>query len=151
MPVGPILPATDDPDSAGFWAATREGKFVVQKCGGCGELRFPPRPFCKYCQSNDFSWHPVSGRGRIWSFAIAHKPVYPALADFAPFPIVIVELEEKPTLRISGNVLAAPGAAINSVDPAKLRIGQPVHVTFQQVAEDVVLPQWLLTPPPGAA
>jgi uncharacterized OB-fold protein len=144
MAVSILLPATDEPDSAPFWAAAREGRFVVQKCGQCGRLRFPPRPNCRACQSSEHSWVAMSGNGRIWSFAVAHKPVLPAFEPYAPFPIVIVALEEEPRLRIAGNVLTAPGAAINSVDVATLKIDQRVKVSFEKVADDVSLPRWVL-------
>jgi uncharacterized OB-fold protein len=144
MAVSILLPATDDPDSAGFWAATRERRFVVQKCESCGRLRFPPRSHCRACQSAKLAWVPMSGRGSIWSYAVAHKPVLPAFEPFAPFPIVIVALEEDAKLRIAGNVLAAPGAPINSVDPATLKIGQAVEVTYDKMAEDVMLPRWVI-------
>jgi hypothetical protein len=42
-----------------------------------------------------------------------------------------------------GNVVAASGAALDSVDPHEVAIGDAVRVTFSQVAEDVFLPQWL--------
>ena len=75
-----VIPATDDPDTAGFWSATRAEKLVVQRCGDCGKMRFPPRPVCT-CGSFAMRWHEVSGRGRVWSYAIAHAPtlVHPAL------------------------------------------------------------------------
>jgi uncharacterized OB-fold protein len=138
------LPATDDPDSAGFWAAARERRLVVQKCGSCGQLRFPPRPRCRVCQSPRFAWTPISGRGRLWSWAVAHKPVLPAFEPFAPLLIAIVELAEDPKLRIGGNLLSAPGAAINSVDPATLKMGQALQVTFVSITDDVMLPNWVI-------
>jgi uncharacterized OB-fold protein len=89
-------------------------------------------------------WRPVSGKGRIWSWAIVHRPVLPAFAKVAPFPIVVVELDDTPGLRICGTVIARPGAAINSVEPAALGIGLPVTVSFERTTDDVTLPQWLL-------
>jgi hypothetical protein len=41
-----------------------------------------------------------------------------------------------------GNLVASPHGPINEVDPATIRIGEPVQVVFQQV-EDVVLPRWM--------
>jgi len=41
-------------------------------------------------------------------------------------------------------VLTAPGAAINSVDVATLKIDQRVKVSFEKVADDVSLPRWVL-------
>jgi uncharacterized OB-fold protein len=139
-----ILPDTEQPDSAAFWAATREKRLVVQRCDACGTLRFPPHPYCSACRSAAMSWKDVSGRGKLWSFSVMHKPVLPAFEDKAPFPVVVVELEENPTLRMTGNVIAKPGAAINSVDPARLKIGAPMQVSFEKVSDDVTLPYWTL-------
>jgi uncharacterized OB-fold protein len=139
-----ILPYTDERDTEGFWAAARERRLVVQKCAACGHLRFPPHPYCPKCRSNAVGWQTMSGRGRIWSFVVAHKPTLPAFADFVPYPVAIIELDDEPRLRMTGNIVASPDAPINSVDPARLAIGQKVQVAFTQVADDVVLPRWVL-------
>jgi len=55
----------------------------------------------------------------------------------------VVELDEDPTLRMVGNVIAEPGAAINSVAPGDLAIGARVRVAFEDL-EDVTLPRWVL-------
>jgi uncharacterized OB-fold protein len=144
MEAGRILPDLEDVDGAPFWAAAREKKLVVQRCDACGRLRFPPHPFCSACRSEAVSWTGVSGRGRIWSYVVQHDPTLPAYSAFTPFPVVVVELAEDRRLRMTGNVVAEPGAAINSVDPAALRIGMPVKVTFQQLAEDVTVPYWMV-------
>jgi uncharacterized protein len=137
-----ILPDVEDVDTAPFWAAARDKRLVVQKCDTCGRLRFPPQPFCSACRSEVVSWIDVSGRGRIWSYLIHHGPTLPAYSNFTPFPVIVVELDEDRRLRMTGNIVAAPGAAINSVDPATIKIGMPVKVTFQDVAADVTLPYW---------
>lgn len=137
------LPDIDDEDTAPFWQATCQNSLVVQACDSCGEMRFPPHPYCAGCRSPSVSWVPVSGRGTIWSFVIAHQPTLPGFAEFTPYPVVVVTLDEGKHLRMVGNVVAAPGAAINSVTQAELAIGQPVQVTFEAV-EDVALPRWVL-------
>jgi uncharacterized OB-fold protein len=142
MESGMILPDVEDVDTAPFWAAARDQKLVAQKCGGCGRLRLPPHPFCGACQSEAVSWVDLSGRAKLWSFVVHHGPTMPAYAPFAPFPVVVVELDEDKRLRLTGNIVAKPGAAINSVDPTTLKIGMPLKVTFQQVADDVTLPYW---------
>lgn len=143
METGFILPDVEDVDTAPFWAAAREGRFVVQKCGSCGLLRFPPHPFCAACRSEAVSWVNTSGRGKVWSYVIHHGPTMPAYAPFAPFPVIVVELDEDRRLRITGNLLAGPAAPINSVDPSTIRIGMPVKVTFRQIEPDVTLPYWM--------
>src|SRR5579871_5434633 len=143
-----LLPEID-PVTAPFWEATVRGELVMQRCTteGCCRYRFPPRPMCPWCQSLDSVWEPVSGRGRIWSFVVAHPPLLPAYAALAPYPVVVVELDEDPSLRLVGNLLAREGGEINEVDPTAIKIGEPVRVTFRQVADDVALPCWILDEP----
>jgi hypothetical protein len=138
------LPATDDPLDAPFWAAALRGELVVQRCGACGAWRFPPRPMCPQCQSFTHAWIPVSGRARIWSFAVPHPPLLPAFAALSPYAVVVVQLDEDPMLRMVGNLVARPGGAINEIDPATIRIGAPVRAVFERVAEDVALARWRL-------
>jgi uncharacterized protein len=145
MQEGFLLPELDD-DSAGFWEGTADGELRVQACTGCGRLRFPPRPMCPSCQSLAWRWQAMSGRGAVWSYVVAHPPLLPAYAEFAPYPVVVVELEEDPSIRMVGNVIAEPGGPINGVEPADLRIGAPVTVTFEEIAEGVTLPRWIYDP-----
>jgi uncharacterized OB-fold protein len=78
----------------------------------------------------------------VWSFIVAHPPLLPAYAELAPYNAIVVELEEDPSIRFVGNLVADQTAAVNSVDPASIRIGEPVRVVFQEVG-DVHLPRWV--------
>lgn len=137
------LPATDDPLDAPYWQAALRGELVVQSCAQCERLRFPPRPLCPWCQSFDHTWKPVSGKGRIWSFAIPHPPLLPAFSRVAPYNVIIVELEEDPTIRMVGNLVPRRGAELNEIDPTTIEIGTPVHAVFEKVSEDVALARWV--------
>jgi uncharacterized OB-fold protein len=137
-----LLPEIDG-ETAPFWEAASRRELVVQRCDDCHRLRFPPRPACPWCQSFDSTWSPVSGRATVWSFVVAHPPLLPAYAELAPYNVVVVTLEEDPTIRMVGNLVADADAPINSVDPAAIEIGMPVRVVFQQVADDVALPRWV--------
>ena len=139
----PLLPAPDQ-DAQPFWDFLTRHELRVQRCDGCGHLRFPPRPVCPACRSFDATWTELSGRGRIWSHVVVHRPVLPAYAPYLPYPVVVVELDEARHLRMVGNVVAEPGAPIDSVDPDAIAIGAPVEITFEAVADDVTLPRWLL-------
>jgi uncharacterized OB-fold protein len=138
-----LAPVPDD-DGAPFWEFAARGELRVQTCTGCAEPRFPPRPCCPHCRSFDSEWRPASGRGRIWSFVVPHPPLLPAYAAHAPrYNVVVVELADAPRIRLVGNVVAGPGAPIDSVDPARLRIGAPVRAVFG----DDGLPRWVLERP----
>lgn len=137
-----VQPEIDDPLTAPFWQAARERRLVVQECLDCAALRFPPQAACPHCASLRRGWRDVSGRGRIWSFVVSHPPSLPAFQDFAPFPIALVELDEAPNLRMVGNLVANPGAAINSAPPGTYGIGTRVQVCFHDQDETVTLPFW---------
>ncbi len=119
-----------DRDSAFFWEGIEKGELRVQRCGGCGRLRHPPRPMCPGCNSLDWDSIVSSGRGEIHSFVVHHHP--PVYGFDVPFAIGLVELEEG--TRIVGNVL--------DIDPADLRVGLPVEVSFVRVDGEWTLPQW---------
>jgi uncharacterized OB-fold protein len=143
-----LKPVVDD-DGTPFWTYASQGELRIQACAdpACGELRFPPRPCCQYCQSFDSEWRLMSGRGRIWSYVIPHPPLLPAYAEQLPYNVVVVELAEAPRIRLVGNLVSAPDAPLNSVEPGKLRIGAPVRVVFAEVAAGVVVPRWRLERP----
>jgi len=138
----PLLPDLDDETARPFWDACERGELVVQRCDDCGLLTHPPRPMCPRCRSLRRGWAVMSGRATVWSFVVPHPPLLPAYTDLAPYLVVVVALDEDPTLRMVGNLVAGEGAAINSIDPATVRIGEPVRVTFERI-DDVTLPRWL--------
>ena len=137
-----LTPVTDT-DGAPFWGYARQGELRVQACADCGELRFPPRPCCPHCQSFESEWRPVSGHGRIWSYAVPHPPLLPAYAEQAPYNVVVVELADAPRIRLVGNLVAEAGARLDSVPPERIRIGAKVQVVFSGDG----LPQWVLERP----
>ncbi|WP_019528279.1 Zn-ribbon domain-containing OB-fold protein [Dasania marina] len=140
------LPATDDPVDSPFWEGTRCSKLLIQSCSQCGEMRFPPRPMCPCCQSRECNWQAVSGRGRIWSFAVPESPLLPAFEALKPYVTALVELEENPKLRIVGPLLTSVDGDIKGVNAAQVAIGQQVAVTFKYFAEDVAMPCWVAQP-----
>ncbi len=137
-----LLPDLDDPDGHPFWEAAARGELVVQHCAQCGLARMPPRPMCPACNSIRNEWKSTSGRGTIWSFVVPHPPLLPAFEAVAPYNVVVVALDENPSLRFVGNLVASPDGAINEIDPATIRIGERVRVVFQKV-DDVHFPRWL--------
>lgn len=138
-----LLPVVDE-YSQPFWDGALAGQLRMQGCGGCGRLRFPPRPMCPHCQSTEDTWQTMSGDGTIYSFVVSHPPLLPAYAAVAPYNVVLVELAEDPRLRVVGNLVAGTDAPINSMDSSLLRIGLSVRAVFPRVAQGVALPRWVL-------
>ncbi|MGI5426581.1 Zn-ribbon domain-containing OB-fold protein [Streptomyces sp. CA-179760] len=134
-----MLRPVTDPDGTPFWEYAARGELRVQACSGCGELRFPPRPCCPHCQSFASEWRRVSGGGRVWSYVVPHPPLLPGYSELAPYNVVVVELDEAPRVRLVGNLVAEPGAAIDSVPAERLRIGARVRAVLGDG-----LPAWVL-------
>ncbi|MFG2864383.1 Zn-ribbon domain-containing OB-fold protein [Streptomyces sioyaensis] len=143
---GLLLPVPDE-DGAPFWEYAARGELRIQACDDCGALRFPPRPCCPHCQSFAARWQKMSGRGRIWSYVLPHPPLLPAYAALPGYNAIVVELAEAPRIRLVGNLVTAADAPLNSVAPARLRIGAPVKAAFHTLPEGVTVPRWLLERP----
>jgi uncharacterized OB-fold protein len=78
------------------------------------------------------TWERASGRGRVWSWIVAHPPVLPSFGDRVPFNVAVIDLEEG--VRMIGNLFECRNDDIFE--------GMPVEVTFEDVEEGVSLPQW---------
>ena len=134
QPLRPV-PSPDDA-SEEFWTAATRHELVLQRCAKCRRFRFPPRPMCPNCRSLASTWERASGRGRVWSWIVAHPPVLPAFAERVPFNVAVIQLEEG--VRMIGNVVECSNEDISE--------DMPVEVTFEDVEDGVSLPQWRPAP-----
>ena len=137
------LPVTDDPQDAGFYSAATRGELVVQACSDCARLRFPPRPMCPACNSMHSEWRVMAGHGRGWGFVVPHPPLLPAFNDQAPYNVIVVELDEDPSIRLVGNLVLGEESPLNSVAPETIQIGEPVRAVYVPMADDVSLIRWV--------
>jgi uncharacterized OB-fold protein len=94
-----------DPDTAGFWEATAEGRFALCRCQSCRTWLHPSLERCRRC-GGPTAFEPVSGRGRIFSFIVVRHPAVPG--HEVPYVVALIELEEQPGLRVSGLLHADP-------------------------------------------
>jgi uncharacterized protein len=115
-------------DSRFFWVAAAQGRLVAQRCLGCRRLHHPPRPMCPNCHGLEHEEVELSGRGRVYSYAVLHHPQNPKFAY--PLLAALVELDEG--IRLVTNIVG--------VEPSDLRIGMPVRVTFAATAGDMSVP-----------
>lgn len=125
------LPAINE-DGAPYWAYCRKGELRMQRCGECGHVRWPPSVLCPKCLAENGDWILLSGKGKIYSFIVVHRPQHPAFFDDAPYNTAIVELEEG--VRMHANVIDCANEA--------LTIGMPVEVVFDRVNDEVTLPRF---------
>jgi uncharacterized OB-fold protein len=137
------LPATDEEEDRQFWEHTNAGRLAIQMCSDCGRLRHPPRPMCPWCRSTKREWKVLSGKGTVWSYVIPHPPLLPAFMPWAPYNVIIVELDEDPTIRLVGNLVTSADGEINEIDPHQIQIGEPVEAVFARMADDCSLVRWV--------
>ncbi len=121
-------------DDAPFWQACQEQRLVIRHCGGCGRFFHPPMPCCPRCGSMDVSWQPVSGRGTIYTWTVAHQAVHPALKGHGPYNVSVVLLDDADDVRLVTNVVDVP--------PNGLHIGLPVEVCFEDAGDGTLLPRF---------
>jgi uncharacterized OB-fold protein len=142
---GPLLPRFVD-ENRPFWEGARQGELRVQRCRETGRLIFPPRLRSPWAPKPGVEpeWTAVSGRGTLWSFVVPHPPLLPYYAERVPYNVIVVALDEDPSIRMVGNLIAAAGCEINSVDPATIEIGAALRVVFERVDDEIHLPRWLL-------
>jgi acetyl-CoA acetyltransferase/uncharacterized OB-fold protein len=112
-----------------FWTSGADGLLRLQECQSCEALIHPPAPICRYCRSHDIGVRAVSGKGTLSAFTVNHRFGFPDLPP--PYVIAQVAIAEDPRVRLTTNVV--------DCDPDDLKLGQPVEVVFQQLA-DVWLP-----------
>jgi len=115
-----------------FWEGTKKHKLVIQRCKDCGEFRFYPRTACIYCLSENTEWVEVSGKAKVYSFTIAHRPARPAFANDVPYNIAVIELEEG--VRMTSNIVECENDDI--------KVDMPVEVVFDDVTDEITLPRF---------
>lgn len=104
-------------------------RLVGHKCKKCGQVNFPPKGVCKYCNaSSDFEETQLSGRGKVHTFTLIGAGGAPP--EFAEqekaggsYPVAIVELEEGP--KVIGQM-----ADVNTKD---VKIGMPVRAELRRI------------------
>ncbi|HLZ69368.1 MAG TPA: Zn-ribbon domain-containing OB-fold protein [Dehalococcoidia bacterium] len=122
------------PENERFWQGCKAHELWLRFCNACAKPYYYPRDICPMCGSRDVSWQQMSGRGTLHTFAIVHRAPTPAFREDVPFVTAMVDLEEGPRL-LTNLVGIAP-------DPAQIRVGMPVEVTFEDVTEQISLPKF---------
>ena len=102
------------PETAEFWKAAGEGKFLVRFCAACGKAHWYPRSMCPFCASERTEWRPGSGRGTIYTYSVMRR------VD-VPYAIAYVTLDEGPTMLTN----------IVDCDLDAVAIGKKVRLVFK--------------------
>ncbi|HEU5158830.1 MAG TPA: OB-fold domain-containing protein [Streptosporangiaceae bacterium] len=135
---GPAARPAEDRDSAPWWEAVRRHELLVQRCAGCGMLRFPARVVCNRCRSRDADWVPARGTGRVVSWIVNHQPFLPGMSADEPFAVLLVRLDDGADagadIHMYGNLVGA--------DPSTITPGMAVEAVFVDIDDNFTLVQW---------
>ena len=101
----------------------------LQRCDACANVYFPPRPFCPACASRKVSVFKASGKGKLYSYVINHRP---APGFTPPYAIAVVELDEGP--RMMSNIVDCPQT------PEALELDMKLEVAFEKLDDKITLP-----------
>ncbi|MET7770972.1 OB-fold domain-containing protein [Nocardia sp. NPDC005366] len=97
-----------DHDNKEYYRGRLTRRLLLNRCSSCDTWSQPPRGLCPNCWSDDVVASEVSGDGVIYITMFLHQgPPAPGVDYSAPYPVVVVELDEQPGLRYTATVLGA--------------------------------------------
>ena len=140
-----------DVENLEYFRHCAEHDFHLQACRQCGRLRYPPTTACPWCASLESTWRQVEGKGAVHSYSEVHHAIQPAFRDYAPYLILLVDLDMQkgePTpdeaLRVVGNLCTPDGQLAPPELVKRVGIGTRVRMVFSDVASGLSLPQWAI-------
>ena len=129
-----VIPVPDEL-SKPFWDAVNEKRLMLQHCGACSKLQYPPQKTCQVCGSDArLTWKEVSGKGHIATYIVIEDGrLNRRMADM-PYNLALVCLDEDPSINFYSNLPGTP--------PYKVPVGAGVEVTFEEVAPGQLIHEW---------
>ena len=122
MPVP--VPTMDD---AAFWDHCAERRLHFQSCAACQQPRHPPTPICSRCGSTRLQWVEAPDQATVFTFTVVHHPSHPAVIGHLPYVVAVVDFAQLAQVRLVTNV--------TDVDPAQVRVGLPVRLWWDRLAD----------------
>lgn len=116
------------PVTAPFWDALAKERVTIQFSPSLDQYVFYPRIRSPRTLADDLEWREISGRGTLYTYTIAERPVAPMFADAVPQILAIVEWDEGP--RFSTEIVNT------NVD--QLRVGMRVTPVFVHLPDDAI-------------
>jgi uncharacterized OB-fold protein len=132
-----------DAETTPFFAGAALGELRVPRCMACHRLQFPPRAACQYCGALGYEWTTLSGLGTVWSCCRPHPPLLDAYNERPPTNVIVVALDEDPTIRMVSNLLAESGGPWDAIAYGDITIDEPVRFVPGVVIGDITLGGWV--------
>lgn len=121
------------PETQHFWDGCKNGKLLLQRCKNTGNAYFPPRPFSPYTGSKEVEVFEASGRAKLFSYVINHRPAK-GFEKQGPYAIAVVELDEGP--RMMSNIVECEQT------PEALKLDMALEVVFEDINDEITLPKF---------
>ena len=118
----PLMNAGDKP----YFDAAGEGKLMIAKCNGCGEVHHYPRPLCPFCFSDKVGLVQAKGTGTVYTYSVSRR------AGPIVYCIAYVKLDEGVTMMTN----------IVDCDLDTVKIGQKVKVVFKKSEGGISVPMF---------
>ena len=93
-------------DTKAIYRGWLEHRLLIARCTECGRWNIPTHDVCSACWSRAVVPSEVSGDGTIFMYVLLHQGP-PGIDYSTPYPVVTVELDEQPGLRITATVVGA--------------------------------------------
>jgi len=107
-------------------AALNDGRFLIQRCGGCSRAVYFPRALCPHCGHGDLAWEVPKGTGTVYAVTtVRRKPEAGGDCN-----VSLIDLDEG--VRLMSRVEGLPSTDV--------RIGQRVKArVMQQGGQGIVV------------
>ncbi len=142
-----------DRENQEFYRYCGAHELRLQRCSDCKLMRTPPTTTCPFCSGPDATWEAVAGTGTVYSYGEVHHAIQPIFRQFAPYLLLLVELDEQQGqpgefdgLRIVGNLATPEGDLAPPELVRQVGIGSRLKVVFKDGGDGFAMPLWTLDP-----
>jgi uncharacterized OB-fold protein len=120
------LPDTDWEPAREFWAGAARHELLIPRCDTCAAYCWYPRPTCRQCKGESFTWTPMSGRATLFSWTVVRHAFLKQFADEVPYATGLAALDEDPSVRLATRLV--------DCDLSALTFEQPLEVAYRDLA-----------------
>ena len=121
------------PETKPYWEGTKNHELLIPRSKESGEFFFYPRALSPgEDMSENLEWVKVSGKAKVWTYAIHHMGPTKAYKGDPPYVVALVELDEG--VKMMTNIV--------DCDPHDVKVGMEVEVVFDDVTDEVTLPKF---------
>lgn len=100
-----------------YQRALDQGRFMIQRCGGCGQAVFQPRELCPHCGHGTLAFVAPAGTGTVYATTVVRRKP----AEGGDYNVALIDLDEGCRLM----------SRVEGLAPTEVRIGQRVKARVQ--------------------